>query len=147
MICIQTVNFSSINGFNSENWIPQIGIRQGDPLSHYLFIMCLNFLIRKFVEGHHNKNFDGFQINKQSHPIPILCFADDCIIFCKMNDKSIHFITQTLQLFAKEAGLSRCWNKSKVFFSKNTPKIRISEICNFLGYNRVIHRKNIWVYL
>lgn len=95
--------------------------------------MCLNFLILKFVEGHQHNKFDGLQINKQTPPIPIFCFADDCIIFCKTNDKYIQFITQTLQLFAQEDGLCICWKKSKILFSKNTPKKRTKEICNTLG--------------
>lgn len=98
----------------------------------YLFIMCLNFLILKFIEGHHNKTFDGFQTNKHTPPIPILCFTDDCIIFCKANNKSIQFITQTFQLFANEPGLNICWNKTKILFSKNTPSHKIREICNLL---------------
>lgn len=98
----------------------------------YLFIMCLNFLILKFIEGHHNKTFDGFQTNKHTPPIPILCFTDDCIIFCKANNKSIQFITQTFQLFANEPGLNICWSKTKILFSKNSPSHKIREICNLL---------------
>lgn len=94
--------------------------------------MCLNFLILKFIEGHHNKTFDGFQTNKHTPSIPILCFTDDCIIFCKANNKSIQFINQTFQLFANEPGLNICWNKTKILFSKNTPSHKIREICNLL---------------
>lgn len=82
--------------------------------------------------NHRTKKFDGLQINKNTPPIPILCFADDCIIFCKTNDKSINFIPDNLNLFAEEAGLNICWNKSKDFFSKNTPKERVREIYNKL---------------
>lgn len=58
------------------------------------------------------------QINKHTPPIPILCFADDCIIFCKNNEKSVNFIKHTLGTFAEEAGLQINWNKSKAYFSK-----------------------------
>lgn len=133
MTCIQSVSYSLlINGHISDTWYPQRGIRQGDPLSPYLFIICLNLLILKFIEGHNSNLFDGLQINKNTPPIPILCFADDCIIFCKATEKSINFIHDTLKLFAKEAGLKICWNKSKAYFSKNTPNHKIRDICNKL---------------
>lgn len=92
MKCIVTVNYSlQINGHITESWKPQRGLRQGDSLPHYIFILCLNLLILKFVEGHRTKEFDGLQINKNT-PNPNLVFCrDDCIIFCKTNDKSINF--------------------------------------------------------
>lgn len=104
-LCIKTVQYElSINGHISGRWLPQRGIRQGDPLSPYIFIMCINLLIRKFLEGHKLGNFDGFQINRNTPPVPILCFADDCIIFCKNNKKSHDFIKETLKNFEDEAG-------------------------------------------
>lgn len=131
MISIESVSFDlHINGHISESWNPKRGIRQGDPLSSYIFIICLNFLILKFVEGHKSKQSDGLQINKNTPPILILCYVDDCIIFYKTNDKSINFFQNTLQCFAEEAGLNINWNKTKAFFSKNITKKRIKEISN-----------------
>lgn len=134
MTCIRSVSFEiNVNGKLSQKWIPQRGIRQGDPLSPYLFIICMNFLILKFVKGHEEKQFDGMQINKHTPPIPILCFADDCIIFCKNNNKSIDFIQNTLNVFAEEAGLHINWSKTKAFFSKNTSNSKIKETCKKLN--------------
>lgn len=80
MLSITTVNFSlSINGFTSEKWTPNRGIRQGDPLSPHIFIMCLHFLILKFVEGHQNKLFHGFS-NKQKHSTNTLFFVLQMIV-------------------------------------------------------------------
>lgn len=89
-------------------------------------------MILKIVDEHNAGEFDGIRINENTPPIPILCFADDCIIFSKTNTKSINFIINTLNLFAEEAGLNICWTKSKAFFSKNTPKTTIREICHQL---------------
>lgn len=113
MNCVEPVDYDiTINGCITESWKPQRGIRQGDPLSSYIFIICMNFLILKFF---------GMQINNSTPPIPILCFADDCITFCKNNKKSIDFIKNTLSNFAEEAGLSINWNKTKAYFSKKIP--------------------------
>ena len=41
MICVQTVSFSiQVNGQFLESFRPTKGIRQGDPISPYLFLIC-----------------------------------------------------------------------------------------------------------
>lgn len=79
-------------------------------------------------------------------PIPILCFADNCIIVCKTNTKCINFVQYTLNLFAIEAGLSINWEKTKAFFSKNTPPHRSKEICQQLKLGKETLVRNTWVY-
>lgn len=132
--CISTVTYGiTINGSISECWKPTRGIKQGDPLFPYIFIICMNLLILEFLRGHKIGEFNGMQINKNTPLIPILCFADDCIIFCKNNKKSLDFLRNTIAKFEKEAGLGINWNKTKAYFSKNTPKQKIRETCNDLN--------------
>lgn len=48
MCCIESVSFPiNINGHLSETWKLQRGIKQGDRVSPYIFILCMNFLILK----------------------------------------------------------------------------------------------------
>ena len=61
---------------------PTRGIRQGNPLSPYLFIFCvegLNAILRKAaVVG----EIEGFSLCKQGPKITHLFFADDYLLLC-----------------------------------------------------------------
>ena len=71
-----------INGETQGYISPSRGIKQGDPLFPYLFLLCaegLSSLIRKVVE---TKNLHGILTYKNGVCISHLLFADDNFIFC-----------------------------------------------------------------
>jgi hypothetical protein len=82
MLCVETVDYSVIfNGNTVGPIIPGRGLRQGDPLSPYLSIICaegLSALIRK-AEG--RGDIHGVKICKNAPIISHLLFADDCFLF------------------------------------------------------------------
>ena len=66
------------NGFASELYEIKRGVRQGDPLSPYLFIVALeivNVAVRK------NKEIEGITLGKNE--IKLSVFVDDLTIFVK----------------------------------------------------------------
>lgn len=77
MFCIKTVTFSVlINREPTKPIIPSMGLRQGDPLSLYLFLLCTEVLIHYW--DHQNMlNLKGAQ------PINHLLFVYDSIMYCK----------------------------------------------------------------
>lgn len=83
MATVKTVSYSIlVNGEPRGNIQPTRGIRQEDPLSPYLFLLCsegLNGLLQQsMVVG----DLRGFSLCKYGPQISHLFFADDSLIFC-----------------------------------------------------------------
>lgn len=84
MKCVETVSFSvMVNGNPTEEFKPNRGLRQGDPLSSYLFLVCAEGFSSLFSREVLNKSLSGFKINNYCPPLTHLFFADDSLIFCR----------------------------------------------------------------
>lgn len=82
MGCITTVSYQFlINGLPSQSIVPERGIRQGDPLSPYIFILCANILSGLVHKEAQNNNLHGIQVARGAPKITHLLFADDNLFF------------------------------------------------------------------
>lgn len=118
MNCVTTVSFSVlINGKPSNNFYPQRGLRQGDPLSPYLFILCAEVLSGLLTKGLADGKFHGIQIAPTAPPISHLFFADDSLFFCRSEPKEANFLMDTLQLYQDMAGQKVNLDKSDMVFN------------------------------
>ena len=84
MECITTVSYSVLmNGEPKCMITPSRGLRQGDPLSLYLFLFYakgLNALLRNVAIG---GDIQGFSICRNGPKLTHLYFANDCLILCR----------------------------------------------------------------
>lgn len=109
-----------INGRKSDPIMPTRGLRQGDPMSPYIFIMCLeylSFLISKAVEA---KFWVPIKIHGGDISFSHIFYADDLLLFGVNIPSTITAVNSIMALFSKLSGLQMNLNKSKIIFSTNS---------------------------
>ena len=84
MACVMSVRFSvRFNAQLLEAFAPSCGIRQGDPLSPYLFLFVPAALSLVLQNACTRGSLLEFKVNRQAPGISHLLFADDCLLFFK----------------------------------------------------------------
>ncbi|RVX07309.1 putative ribonuclease H protein [Vitis vinifera] len=116
--CISTVKYSVlVNGVPAGFFSSTKGLRQGDPLSPYLFIMgmeVLSVLITRAAEGDFIKGCRIWRDREQAVKVTHLLFADDTIIFCEAKKEALLHLGWVLFWFEAASGLKINLDKSMV---------------------------------
>ena len=86
-LAMETVTMASYSVFvnrEPKGFISQSrGIRQGDPLSHYLFLICAKVLLVLLCKEAENRELNGVLTSQHGVCISYFLFADDSLLFCK----------------------------------------------------------------
>lgn len=118
--CISTLSFSMlINGGPFGFFRPQLGLRQGDPLSPFLFILCSEALSRLLFNAEGKRDLHGVKIARNCHSLSHLMFVDDLLIFRRTNGKEAKSIQDCLSLYEESLGKKVNKAKSTMFFNAN----------------------------
>ncbi|OMO83333.1 reverse transcriptase [Corchorus olitorius] len=122
-----------VNGSKTQTFSPSRGIRQGDPMSPYLFILCLEHLSIKINKQVEDRKWKVFKINRRAPIISHLFFADDLILCAKASVNNCNIINTVLSDFCADSGQVINHAKSKILFSQNTPVEDRASICGSLN--------------
>jgi hypothetical protein len=113
--CVTSSRFSvCLNGSLVGYFEGKKGLRQGDPLSPYLFVLAMEVLSRILVATTGPGSGFNYNSNCLKMKLTHLCFADDLLIFSKVSQNSIGIIKAALVEFEELSGLKA--NPSKSFF-------------------------------
>ena len=90
MECITTATYSILaNGEPHGNIVPSRGLRQGDPLSPYLFLFCTKGLHGLITKAANDVDIRGVSICKNGPKLTHLLFADDSLVFCRSTEANV----------------------------------------------------------
>lgn len=98
MATLRMVNYSVlINGNPQGHIIPQRGLRKGDPLSPYLYIICVDVMSPLLDVKAREGKINGIKIGNGIFRITHLLFTDDSLVFCQANRKNCLAIKEILE--------------------------------------------------
>ncbi|KAL9816679.1 putative reverse transcriptase domain-containing protein [Arabidopsis thaliana] len=122
MQCITTVSYSFLlNGQAKGLVLPERGVRQGDPLSPYLFIICSEVLSGLGLKAQANGSLPGLRVAIGSPRLNHLLFVDDTMFFCRIDNKSCLKLKAILHKYELASGKQINQSKSSITFSVKTP--------------------------
>ena len=138
MSCVTTPSFSIlINGKPYGMIHPSRGIRQGDPLSPYLFLLCAEGFTALLKKAELEGRIKGVSICRGAPKVTNLMFADDSLLFCQATRDEGETIAEILQTYERASGQSINLEKSSVYFS-NTSERPKGQILETLGVKEVV---------
>lgn len=134
MRCISSVSyFILINGRPLSPLFPSRGLRQGDPLSPYLFLLCAEAFSDMFRKAEMRGLIHGAFICRSAPPISHIFFADDSLIFGRASQEEVGAICNIIEKFTSASGQRVNFEKSEIAFSRCIPKTHASLLGNECG--------------
>ena len=83
---------------------PSRGIRQSDPLSPYLFLLCSEGLNQMLQAAAREDEIRGFSLCRNGPRISHLYFADDTLLFIRAVMGDLEKIQEILTLYEQASG-------------------------------------------
>ncbi|KAF7802375.1 ribonuclease H [Senna tora] len=140
MQCVTTTSMRvKVNGELSDWILPSAGLRQGDPLSPYLYVLCANVLSNHLISAQNNKSIQGIKIARGAPNINHLMYADDILLFFKANRSTCTQVANLLTQFGDVAVLYMNNQKTEAKFSPNITEEGARVLTGILNCRKVDH--------
>ena len=133
LLCVSTVTYKVLRGNEKVGPIvPSRGLRQGDPLSSYLFIIFVEGLSLLLQKHERAGLMHGVQVARGALIVTYLFFVDDCFLFFKANAQEAQIIKQSLAIYGAASGQVVNYNKSSISFSAHVSAAATQQVCDIL---------------
>lgn len=116
MECLQTVSYLiCINGWPAEPFDAKRGLQQVDPMCPFFFVLAMEYLPRKLKQSITMLEFK-FHPRYAKMNVIQLGFANDLLLSCKGDVKSVQLLYDCFHHFSQASGLIANLDKSCVYF-------------------------------
>ncbi|CAN1136827.1 LINE-1 reverse transcriptase homolog, partial [Linum perenne] len=133
-LCISSASFSVLVNEEAKGYFPSSrGLRQGDSLSSFLFIMVMELLSLFFVRARETNMIEGFFMNEDRRvgEVHHILYADDAVVFCDASIDQVQQVFAILICFEAVSGLKVNLHKSILFTVGEVENA--SDLANILG--------------
>lgn len=134
MSCVTTVSTSILwNGEALDEFSPGRGLKQGDPLSPYLFVLCMDRLSILINQKAEEGKWKGIKAFRNTNPLTHLFFADVLILFGQDNISNCNVMMGVINEFCCMSGQFISLAKSKLFVSLNVSRNKAKRLSGASG--------------
>ena len=138
-MCIEYVDYNVlVNRENVRLVIPGRGLRQGDPLSPYLFIICVKGLSSLIRDAEKRELISGTSIFRRAPFVSHLLLVDDCFLFFKAKESQAQVMKNVLNTYEVASGQAINLPKFEIFYSRNVADTLKNNITNILVVRAVL---------
>jgi hypothetical protein len=140
MKCVRSVSYRfKVNGNITETIIPGRGLRQGDPISPYLFLLCAEGFSALIQDAEEREKINGIKLAPGAPSVNHLLFANDSLLLLEASVESAAEINTILRNYEEASGQVINRDKSSILFSANTPRRKKEAIMGVLGLRVEAH--------
>ena len=105
MECISLVQYAILlNGSPTQFFHPSRALRQGDPISPYLFLLCTNILSIALTQAERQKQIMGITVGRRGVTLTHLLFANDSIFFFENDNQSLSELKENIMWYCSLSG-------------------------------------------
>ena len=135
MLCVSTVTYTvsvMTSLCNPSNQLKR-GLRQGDPLSLYLFIFCADGLSNLISQAVDRGDVHECRICRGAPIVSHLLFVDDSFLFFRVNPGEARSMQSIMSQYERESGQAINCKKSGIMFNRNINQGIQDQIATILG--------------
>lgn len=116
---------------------PSRGLRQGDHISPYLFLLCADSFSTLISKAALEKKIHGARICRGAPRVSHLFFADDSILFTKASVQEYSMVADIISKYERASGQNVNLSKTEVVFSRDVDVDCRNPVVGVLGVEEV----------